>query len=347
MKISGAAAPSDAPTWADMTLEVAGGVLTWRVDDVSPAPPHLRLWAPEDAAWLWRVVGEAGHADTLAALAEHRDVEVAAVSEDLALLRRLAWGHWLRRWWPTSVIDGIEPLPSAVLDVEVALLIDDCESYFDADSLDGDPEALIARHPTTDIDSLARHFDPDVRSLHNRWSSREPDGEAVVTATLPSLSADDYALAAGSDVSAGPTPGIAEGRASVPWELVPANTFDAAEDTITWTVDAAPQVLVAIRVALLPGRSATPLQVELMLPDPPLRARATLDSTGRGRIPVDLTPRAAWRADWSTLSCTVGGRDGTEHRELRDRIRTLIRRRIGGIDDGTQLFVAEKLVADY
>ena len=35
-------------------------------------------------------------------------------------LRRLALGHWLRRWWPASHRDGIAALDGALLDAEIA-----------------------------------------------------------------------------------------------------------------------------------------------------------------------------------------------------------------------------------
>ncbi|GAB10581.1 hypothetical protein GOARA_061_00200 [Gordonia araii NBRC 100433] len=328
-----------------MTLEVAGGIFTWNVMDPEAAP-RLHLWSPADATWLWRIVGEQGHVDVVAALAEHRDADVAVDSPgELAILRRLAWGHWLRRWWPASVIDGIEELPRVVLDIEVALLTDDCEAYFDEVSFDGDPHALLAAHGEDAIGSLATHASAEVRALHGRWIGRE-GGAARPRETAVPGRADDYALAAGSETFAAPGTGIAQGRASVAWESVPANTFDAAENTIAWSVDAAPEVVADVAVALLPGRAAIPLPVTLSLPDLPMRVRATLEPTGLVRVALPLTAAQAWRIDWSALVCAVGETNGADSRGQRNRVRSLVRRRIGGIDDGTPLFVAERLVAD-
>ena len=91
------------------------------------------------AEWLWRVVGEAGHVAVLAALADRTPeagqiVDVAGVEplpDALDPLRRLALGHWLRRWWPASSRDGIVALDAAVLDGEIALLTAAAQDYFD------------------------------------------------------------------------------------------------------------------------------------------------------------------------------------------------------------------------
>ena len=344
MKISTTPITGDRPTWSTMTLEVAGGLFTW---DLDAAEPYLQLWRPDEASWLWRLVGEAGHVEALTAAAASKplDLDVTAPAE-LSLLRRLAWGHWLRRWWPTSPADGIDGLAGAVLDVEVALLTDDCEAYFDADAFDGDPQAVLAAHDDSEIDSLAMHYSPEVRGLHQRWLRR--DRELAVAEPLAAAgvgSVDDYALAAGPTGRSTTSGGIARGRTSLSWEAVPANTFDAAEDTVSWSVDAAPEVFADVSVALLPGRTAVPLRVELSLPDPPMRAHGTLDTAGTARIALPLSAAQAWSADWSTLECRIGGASSIDSRDLREQVRALIRRRIDGTDT-TPLFVAEQLVAD-
>ncbi|NMO04141.1 hypothetical protein HH308_23270 [Gordonia sp. TBRC 11910] len=335
----------DRPTWMTTTLEVAGGILVWELDSTEPT---LHLWNLDDATWLWRIVGEQRHVDTVASLASstHTDADVADTDE-LELLCRLAWGHWLRRWWPTSVADGIDALSGVVLDLEVALLTEDCEAYFDADSFDGDAYAVLAGRDDEEIDSLATHYRAEVRELHRRWLLRDA-GVAIDDALEAARSeiAADYALAAGPSSRAAPSGGIARGRASLAWETVPANVFDAAEDTVSWSVDAAPDVVADVRVALLPGRSAAEVNVELSLPDPPMHARATLSRAGSVRIPLPLSAAQAWSADWSTMECVVGAPSRPDARYLRDQVRALIRRRIDGSDATPPLFVAEQLAAD-
>ncbi|WP_301546723.1 hypothetical protein [Gordonia sp. X0973] len=333
--------PADSPPWTSSVLEVSGGALRWELLEPS-APPRLLLWAPEEAGWLWRIVGETGHVEV--ATTETAEVTITAPAE-LDLLRRLAWGHWLRRWWPASSIDAIDELPSTVLDVEVALLTVDAEGYFDDDGFDGDPHAVLAAHDEATIDALATHADPRVRELRQRWFELRAS-EATDDLGVPSGSVDDYALAAGAAASGDTTSGIAHGRGSLPWEAAPAHVFDAAEDTVRWTIDAAPNAVAEIEVALLPGRTATPLRVGLSLPDPPLSVHAELTPDGRAQIPLPLTAAQAWAADWSSLTCTVGGVDGRTARGLREQVRGIVRQRISGADGGIPLFVAEQLLAD-
>lgn len=346
MRISTRPAPATLP-WVTLSVELAGGTLSWQLfgdrDDA-----HLHLWASTDAGWLWRLVGEPVHARLLAQprwSTTEFAIDEPAVPEELRLLHRLAWGHWLRRWWPTSVVDGLDPLADVVLDVEVALLTVDCDGYFDDDSFDGDPRALVARHSVDAIDSLATHFSPEVRTLHRRWLAYDADIAAPVRHEQVRR-ADDYALAAGPTSAEPRTGGIAGGRASVAWESVPANTFDAAEDTLVWSVDSVPELVADVAVRLLPGRESAPVWVELRLPDPPMTARGQLDPAGTSRIPLPLTAAQAWQTDWSSLQCSVAGVVGDLARTRRDDARALIRRRLSGTHDGTPLFVAEQLVAE-
>ena len=344
MKISTAPAAARLP-WLTLALEAAGATFTWALDDPPGSGPHLHLWAPGEADWLWRIIGEQAHADTLAGLTGRRDVDaVVSAPAEIGLLHRLAWGHWLRRWWPASVVDGIDPLPSLILDAEVAVLTADCEMYFGDATFDGDPLAVLDAHDEAAIDSLALHPRQDVRDLHRRLLGI--DAAAPESGPVPSGDQGDYALAAGPGTAAGSGTGIARGWASVPWESVPAHTFDAAENTIAWSVDAAPHVVADITVTLLPGRTAAPVPVALSLHDPAFEAQATLSPDGRLPIPLPLTATEAWGADWSALVVTVGGVDARDSREQREQVRTLVRERIAGGTGLTGLFVAERIVAD-
>ena len=69
-------------------------------------------------------------------------VDIAPGSVDP--LRRLAVGHWLRRWWPASRRDGIPGLDRALLDVEIALFTAGAQSYFSDDTFDSDVTELLA-----------------------------------------------------------------------------------------------------------------------------------------------------------------------------------------------------------
>ena len=116
-----------APTPLVAVLEVSGAVLSWTVDDPSTAA-QITFTDPARADWLWRVLGEPGHI-ALAAALDGRTPEAAVeltgvdvLPGSLEPLRRLALGHWLRRWWPASQRDGIAALDGALLDAEIAVL---------------------------------------------------------------------------------------------------------------------------------------------------------------------------------------------------------------------------------
>ena len=124
-----AVGPDVAEAPAVAVLEVDGALLAWTVDDPAGATgTRITFTKLAAAEWLWQVVGQPGHVALLAALGDRspRDGQVADAAgvklsaTALAPLRRLAVGHWLRRWWPASSRDGIVGLNAAVLDGEVA-----------------------------------------------------------------------------------------------------------------------------------------------------------------------------------------------------------------------------------
>src|SRR5262249_35114206 len=115
-----------------------------------------------------RVLGESGHVAVAAAIQgseahEPRTIDVAGVSAPFTAisygklrvdmgtgpvdrLRRLAIGHWLRRWWPARHPDRIAGLGRALLAAEVAVPTAEAEEFFTDDTLDSDVEELLAPH---------------------------------------------------------------------------------------------------------------------------------------------------------------------------------------------------------
>ena len=239
-------------------LEVDGAVLAWTVDEAGDAADaQITLTDAARADWLWRVFGEGGHHALAAATVEPPDhtagvdlsgVEVRPGSVDG--LRRLAVGHWLRRWWPASVRDGIVGLDPALLDAEIALLTADAEDFVADDGLDADIGALLAPH----AGALAMHLlvgDPRVVALVRNcvrlaeemgvdaagWADLS-DAVENIRPQPAAVRQDDYALAAGGDTGPAPSGLIARGAASIAWSGVPGGVFDAAEDTVSWAVAA-------------------------------------------------------------------------------------------------------------
>jgi hypothetical protein len=346
---------SEAATPLIAVLEVSGAVLSWTIDD-PPEATQITFTDTSRAEWLWRILGESGHVALASALTardatadEPGSIELADVSilpGSLSPLRRLALGHWLRRWWPASRQDGIASLDRAVLDVEVALLTAGAQGYFADDTLDSDVADLLAPHAAALIGhvadgdprildlvragaGLAEEFGVDVPAWPELFAALDGSG---VPLTMPSGRRDDYALAAGADTGPAGAASIARGVASINWSAVPPAIFDAAEDTVQWSVQAAGAAPVAVVSAALIG------------PDPaagiPVRLRSqaivgagVLDADGQATLPLldvppgPMTEAVAWNHDWSATSVIIGA-ETAESREIRERVRRWARARL-------------------
>lgn len=336
-------------------LEVSGAILSWVVDGGAGEPPSVTFTDPARADWLWRVLGESGHVALLDAL-RHREfgepvdlagVEILPGTTDT--VRRLAIGHWLRRWWPASDRDGIAALERPVLDAELALLTVTAEDFFTDDSLDSDVAGLLAPHLGT-LNSLADHDDPRLAALADEC--RELAGEIglewpVTVEAAPRR--DDYALAAG--VGDGMTAAglIARGTGTVVWSAVPPGVFDAAEGTIAWSVTAAGgRVTAGVQVALS-GRDS-PVGIQVGLRGNGCAASGFLDANGRAELELHdpqgrrLTETQAWNLDWVGTAVRIGAEGAAESAEARGRVRTFARGRLAG--PAVDTFLAELLAAE-
>ncbi|OBG40324.1 hypothetical protein [Mycobacterium sp. E3198] len=369
------AAPVETPLAA--VLEVSGAVLSWMIDEPpGDAGTRIAFTDLSRADWLWRVLGDSGHVALVAAVdgaaEQPHGIELAGVEivpGSLAPLRRLAVGHWLRRWWPVSRLDGIAGLDRALLDVEVALLTSGAQGFFTDDTLDSDVEELLAPHALALI-GHARGGDPRVLDLVRAgaglaeevgvdgagWpqllallddSGAAPDGEL----TRPGGRRDDYALAAGAGAGPRGTAPIARGVASVSWSAVPPGIFDAGENTVDWSVEVAgAEVVAVVRAAVIGPVPATGIAVHLR--SGAITGSGALDADGDATLPlVDRERRpvpesAAWGHDWSATSVIVGAEaaGGIETRDTRDRVRRWARARLDRPPDDA--FLAEILAAE-
>ncbi|MFF0635244.1 hypothetical protein ACFYTS_22400 [Nocardia sp. NPDC004151] len=231
----GAAATSAAGP-ETMVLEVIGGLLTWNVLAAQDFP--IANIDDVDAAqeWVWAVYGEpvavaldavrpharelgAGHEDSPGSAGPHGHRLTEAVAAPglpalAASARRLAYAHWAARWWPASTLDGIATLDPVLLDRDIALLTEECESLLDGDDA---------------VPPLVRN---SVES---------------------SLRASDYALAAGDGDRIGAAMVLARGTGGWDWRLCPPGLVDASESAVSWQVlRAAGATTVAIAVAAHP-----------------------------------------------------------------------------------------------
>lgn len=330
-------------------LEVSGAVLAWTIHEAAQAVRITFTDLPA-ADWLWRLVGEAGHVAVVAAAGAAateagNDVDLADVlplPEPLAALRRLAVGHWLRRWWPASARDGITPLDAAVLDAEVALSTAALEDYFTQDTLDSDIAGLLEPHRRT-LTGLAAAGDPRVLELVRSCVSVADESGlgdwSEVLAAQAQPRQDDYALAAGQP-GAGDDGAIASGVASVSWTAVPPRTFDAAERTIDWSVQARDGAVVAdIRVATIASADG----IAVRLDSGSITGDGKLDIDGNATLPLPATETQAWGHDWTGTTIAIGAESG-ETEAARDRVRRYVRARLAA--PGSDAYLAEILAAE-
>lgn len=366
-----ATGPASEATPLAAVLEVSGAVLSWTLDEprepgvADDAATHIAFTDFGRADWLWRVLGESGHvalASVMGAADEPRTVDLAGVDilpGSLRPLRRLAVGHWLRRWWPASRRDGIAGLDRALLDLEVALLTAGAQGFFAEDTLDSDVAGLLAPHAV----ALAAHAadgDPRVLDLVRAGADLADEvgvdgpGWPELVAALddpgaawapPSGRRDDYALAAGAAAGPGAATPVARGVASINWGGVPPGVFDAGEDTVDWAVGAAGTAVVHAAVI---GPDA-PTGVAVRLSSGTVSGAGALDAGGRATLPLvdgprgPLTESAAWNHDWSTTSVVVGT-ETTESPETRERVRRWSRARLDRPPGDA--FLAEILAAE-
>ena len=375
--------PTAAPTPLAAVLEVSGAVLSWTVDDPpGAASAQITFTDLSRADWLWCVLGESGHvvlASTLGAAEgaagaadqphsiELTDVDIVPGSVDP--LRRLALGHWLRRWWPASRRDGIAGLDRALLDVEVALLTVGAQGFFTDDTLDSDVAQLLVPHATALLTHV-RSDDPRIVDLvragagvagefgvdDNGWPelyAALEDSSRILTAepAQPSGRRDDYALAAGSDTGLGQKGGaapIARGVAPINWSAVPPGIFDAGENTVDWIVEPAGTAVVAVVRAAIVGPDP-PTGIGVQLGSGAISGTGVLDADGRATLPLvdsqqrPITESAAWDHDWAATSVIIGA-DLSETRETRERVRRWVRARLDR--PGDDAFLAEILASE-
>jgi hypothetical protein len=343
-------------------LEVSGAVLSWTVDDPSTAA-QITFTDAARADWLWRVLGEQGHSALAAAMdgrAPDATQSIELTGVDLVpgsvdRLRRLALGHWLRRWWPASRVDGIAALDGALLDAEIAVLTAAAQDYFTDDSFDSDVAGLLRPH-TAALSAHLQGGDPRVIELVRNCAEIADDvGVAFGEADRVPLHRDDYALAAGPEVGSHGSRAIATGVDSVNWGAVPPGIFDAAENTVGWRIDAPDGVTKAItkavvRVELSGAGLASGIAVRLR--SGAVGGEGVLDADGAAAFPLvdadnrPVTESAAWDHDWRSTAVTVGVEvnESAEAAQTRERIRDFARARLRGPADDA--FMVEVLAAE-
>ncbi|MCV7299967.1 hypothetical protein H7J93_10010 [Mycobacterium barrassiae] len=346
--------PVVAPSPLQAVLEISGAVLSWTVDEPA-ADPQITFTDLSRADWLWQVLGESGHHAVASAVGhsspdDAQSVDLTGVHVlpgSLDPLRRLAFGHWLRRWWPTSHRDGIAALDAALLDAEIAILTAGAEDFFTDDTFDSDVAEILRPH----VAALGAHVhegDPRIVELVEKCADLADEvGIAFDTVAQPSRR-DDYALAAGGETGGTASTTVASGAGSVQWSAVPAGIFDAAEDTVDWSIEAADDAATAsVRVEL--AGLGSPNGIAVRLRSGPFEGEGELGADGRAEFPLvdaegqPLSESAAWGHDWRHTSVVIGA-DVGESVETRERVRDFARSRLAA--PGADAFLAEILAAE-
>lgn len=346
--------PLVAPSPLQAVLEISGAVLTWTVDDPA-ADPQITFTDLSRADWLWRVVGESGH-HAMASTVDHAPPEDAQAVDlngvdvlpgSLDPLRRLAFGHWLRRWWPASHRDGIAALDAALLDAEIAILTAGAEDFFTDDTFDSDVAEILRPH----VAALAAHVqegDPRIVELVERCADLADEvGIAFDVPAQPSRR-DDYALAAGAEAGRTASTTVATGVGSVGWSSVPSGVFDAAENTVDWSVETADTAVTAnVRVEL--AGLGSPNGVAVRLRSGAFAGDGELGADGRAAFTLadsdgqPVSESAAWGHDWRNTTLTIGA-DAEESVQTRERVRDFARSRLASPADNA--FLAEIVAAE-
>jgi hypothetical protein len=347
--------PPVAPAPLVAVLEVSGAVLSWTIDE-DAAAAAITFTDLERADWLWRVLGESGHSAVAAAVtgrppdgAETIEVNgVGLLPGSVDQLRRLAFGHWIRRWWPASHRDGIVALDAALLDAEIALLTAAAQDFFADDTVDSDVPELLTPHSAA-LNAYARAGDPRVVELVR--AAGELTDEVGIALTEPVAVAprrDDYALAAGADGGRRSAGAIARGTSSLDWGGVPPMVFDAAENTIDWLIEATDSGTKSIVEVALSGVES-PNGITVRLRSGTFGGEGVLNGRGQADFPLldaqqqPVSESAAWNHDWVSTVVTVGAAVD-ESPQARDRVRDFARARLA--TPAGDAFLAEILAAE-
>jgi hypothetical protein len=345
------------PSPLQAVLEISGAVVSWTVDEPA-ADPQITFTDLSRADWLWRVLGETGH-HALASTVESSPSEEARALDlegvdvlpgSLDALRRLAFGHWLRRWWPASQRDGIATLDAALLDAQIALLTAGAEDFFTVDTFDSDVAEVLRPHVAA-LNAHVQEGDPRIVELVERCADLADEVGIAFDTPARAARRDDYALAAGGERGRATSATVASGVGSVQWSAVPSGIFDAAENTADWSVETVEGVVTAtVRVAL--SGLASPNGVAVRLRSGPWDGDGILGADGRATFRVvdsdrqPVSESAAWGHDWRATTLTIGADTG-ETEQTRERVRRFARARLAAPADDAYLAEIVAAESDY
>ena len=155
------------------------------------------------------------------------------------------------------------------------------EDFFTDDTFDSDVVELLRPHAGA-LNAHVQQGDPRVLELVRKCSDLADDVGIVFEATVDAAHRDDYALAAGGDAGKSTPAMIAAGVGSVAWSAVPTGIFDAAEDTVNWSIEAADEAVTAVVRVELSGLGS-PNGIAVRLRSGPFGGAGVLAPTGMRR----------------------------------------------------------------
>ncbi|MDQ1034477.1 hypothetical protein QFZ75_000893 [Streptomyces sp. V3I8] len=355
------AGPSAGPTFTRAVLEVAGAVLTWPVLGPAGFPAAEIHDVGQAQQWLWAVYGEpvATAVDAVASGAPAAEPTLPERPSSLAeAAARLALGHWVARWWPTSHLDGIPAPEPDLLGLELAALTYECQQLLDeSGELEGSEllqEHLVALGPLIRWRQSAappRRLDRVLRLIDDAADNAGLDGEALrrlrsalerddhePTATPLDLAdifvrRQEFALAAGSPRTATRRV-IARGSGTNDWCRCPPGFVDAAEDAVSWSVYALGaarriEVEVVADVAAPVGGVHLVAEVHVDGGHPNRVPLARRDDVWTGRADLDIPASTAPSVEVGILLPGFDPGPGTDDRAAREAVRALARHRLG------------------
>jgi hypothetical protein len=234
-----------------------------------------------------------------------------------------------------------------LLDAEIAIRTVAAEDFFSDDTFDSDVAEVLRPHVAA-LNAHVQEGDPRVVELVEKCTDLADEVGIVFDSPARSSRRDDYALAAGGDSGRTTSATVATGTGSVRWSAVPAGVFDAAENTVYWSVESVDDAATAIVRVELSGLGS-PSGIAARLRSGPFGGDGILGADGRAAFPVvdsdqqSISESAAWGHDWRATELIIGA-DGGESVQVRERIRDFARSRLASPADDA--FLAEILAAE-
>ena len=140
---------------------------------------------------------------------------------------------------------------------------------------------IVTDEATPALESLSMMVDGNALGVSNMMGAKTVSAEVKVDGSTYTITDE----AAGA-ISASPHPRwISAGVGSVEWSAAPSGIFDAAEDTVSWSIEAVDKVVTAVVRVELSG-PGSPNGIAVRLRSGPFGGAGVLRADGRAVLPV-------------------------------------------------------------